>query len=293
MRMIGHIADEVSARKLADYLFVQGIRNQIEPESTGWSIWVHEEEQLEAARRALAQFQADPTHPAVQQSTTQAKKLRTQEQEQVKAAQKRFFDRDRVWPTRGAGGIVTLILFALCLAAAYLTKLENHGKFVELFLMSKIHVMRQAFDLPEISQGEYWRMITPIFVHFGFLHIIFNMMGMLDLGTMVERQMGSWRYLLLVLALAVISNYGQCMFGGPVFGGMSGVLYGLFGYAWMRGKHDPASGLTLFPQTVLMMMIWFFACLFQLIPHVANAAHGVGLAVGMACGFVTARLARR
>jgi len=293
MRMIGHIADEASARKLADYLFVQGIRNQIEPEPSGWSIWVHEEEQLAAAREALALFESDPTHPAVQQSSTHAKKLRAEEQAHAKTAQKRFFDRDRVWPTRNAGGIVTLLLFVLCLLTAYVTHLGGNEKTVAFFLMSKVRAMGPFLDLPEIKQGEYWRLITPIFLHFGWLHIIFNMMGMLDLGTVVERQMGFWRYLLLVLALAIVSNCGQYIFSGPVFGGMSGVLYGLFGYAWMRGKHDPASGLTLFPQTVSMMMIWFFACLFQLIPHVANAAHGVGLALGMACGFVSARLAQR
>jgi GlpG protein len=82
----------------------------------------------------------------------------------------------------------------------------------------------------------------------------------------------------------VLSNLGQHYFKGPFFEGMSGVVYGLLGYIWMKGKFDPASGLYLHPQTVVMMLIWFFACLFKLIPNVANWAHGVGLVVGMAWG---------
>jgi GlpG protein len=84
-----------------------------------------------------------------------------------------------------------------------------------------------------------------------------------------------------------LSNLAQYYYKGPVFGGMSGVIYGLLGYVWIRGKFDPASGLYLHSYNVMMMLIWFFACLFNLIPNVANAAHAVGLVVGMAWGYLS------
>ena len=76
--------------------------------------------------------------------------------------------------------------------------------------------------------------------------------------------------------------------GSPLFGGMSGVVYGLLGYIWLRGKFDPGSGLYLHSSTVTMMIIWFFICLSGLLPfNVANTAHGVGLAMGMAWGYLS------
>jgi GlpG protein len=89
--------------------------------------------------------------------------------------------------------------------------------------------------------------------------------------------------------MGVLSNLGQYFADGPGFGGMSGVVYGLLGYIWMRGKFDPGSGLFLHPTTVVMMLI----CLAFGYTHylqIANTAHSVGLGVGVVWGFLAARL---
>src|SRR5207244_232332 len=62
---------------------------------------------------------------------------------------------------------------------------------------SKLHTIRS---------GEIWRLVTPIFLHFGFLHIIFNMMFLYDVGGRIEMFRGRWRSVLLVLVSAVLSN---------------------------------------------------------------------------------------
>jgi GlpG protein len=148
-------------------------------------------------------------------------------------------------------------------------------------------------DLPEIRHGEVWRLVTPIFIHFTIAHILFNMLWLFDLGTMIERRQSTRVLSVLVLVIAVLSNFGQYLWQGPVFGGMSGVVYGLIGYIWLRGKFDPASGLFLHSSTVTMAVIWFVLCLVGVIPHVANAAHGVGFAVGIVWGYISAFLANR
>ena len=76
-----------------------------------------------------------------------------------------------------------------------------------------------------------------------------------------------------------------------MFGGMSGVVYGLLGYIWIRGKYDASSNLFVHPQTVMMMIIWFFLCLIGLIGNVANTVHGIGLATGIIWGYVSAQIA--
>jgi GlpG protein len=95
---------------------------------------------------------------------------------------------------------------------------------------------------------------------------------------------------MLVLVIAAASNMGQFLMSGPLFGGMSGVVYGLLGYTWIRGKYDPSSGLFVHPQTVTLMIVWFFVCLVGLVGHVANTAHGVGFAVGITWGFISAKI---
>ncbi len=138
-----------------------------------------------------------------------------------------------------------------------------------------------------LQNGEFWRLFTPMFIHFGLMHIFFNMMWLLDLGSMVEQAKGSFFLFFFIAVISGSSNLAQYVFGNPLFGGMSGVNYGLVGYIWMKGRYDPASGLGLHKNTILMMVGWYLACLVGIIPHVANAAHSVGFAGGMVWGFLS------
>jgi membrane associated rhomboid family serine protease len=135
-------------------------------------------------------------------------------------------------------------------------------------------------------RGEVWRVITPIFIHFGPLHILFNLLWLRDLGSMIEGRQSTWYLGLLVLVMAIGSNVAQFLVSGPVFGGMSGVVYGLLGYVWLRGKFDPASGLFLHQSTVVMMMIWFVAGYTGILGNIANTAHAAGLGIGAAWGYL-------
>jgi membrane associated rhomboid family serine protease len=192
-------------------------------------------------------------------------------------------------------GILTIALIAVSIIAGVLTKLGEDNRFVQPL---SITAYQHSFGypqwqkgLPEIRQGQVWRLFTPMFLHFGWLHILFNLLWLRDLGSMIEARKGPWLLLLLVLVIAGSSNLAQYLVSGPTFGGMSGVVYGLLGYMWMQGKFDPASRLSLEPQTVTMMIVWFFLCLFGLVGPIANTVHGVGLVVGIVWGFLAARLA--
>jgi GlpG protein len=135
-----------------------------------------------------------------------------------------------------------------------------------------------------VRSGEIWRLITPIFIHFGPTHLLFNMLVLYDLGRLIEKAQGTKRLALLVVVIGVGSNIGQYLIGGPGFGGMSGVLYGMVGYIWLRSQCDPASGLMISPMTLGVMLVWFFLCLFGIIPGVANGTHAIGLVMGIIWG---------
>jgi GlpG protein len=123
-------------------------------------------------------------------------------------------------------------------------------------------------------------------MHFSIFHILFNMMWMRDLGSAIERKEGMAYFAGLVVATAVVSNLGQFYVDGPNFGGMSGVNYALFGYAWMRSKFDPFSGYAMHRSTVGTMMAWYFICFTGMLGPVANAAHSFGLGMGIVWGFI-------
>ena len=295
MRLIGQIADEASARTLGDYLLVQGIENQVEEQgSEGWGLWVNDEDKVEAAAKILHEFSEYSADPKYRATSKKAAGIREQQTEERAAYQKKVRDRRMLFrPLTGYGfGPLTFVLIVLCVVVAVLSGLGDNPEGIMPLFINDFRVNPGTYEwipnrLPEIMHGQIWRLITPIFIHFGILHLLFNMLWLRDLGSMIEGRQSSWHLFFLVLVIAVLSNLAQFYWGGPVFGGMSGVVYGLFGYIWIRGKYDPASGLGLHMYTVWMMIIWFFACLVNLVPNVANATHTVGLVTGMAWGYLS------
>lgn len=286
MRLIGHLADEVTARTFGDYLYVQGIENQLENQrDSGWGIWVADEDKIERAAGLLTAFRQDPKAAKYQAQAKSAAQLRAEQEKSEAAYRKRLRDRRHLFRSLTAYGFGPLT-FVLIVASVVVFVLSGWGEKVEP-IMGLFITADPDSGLAEIRQGELWRLFTPIFIHFSPLHILFNMLWLRDLGSMIEGRQSSWHLLFLVVAIAASSNLAQYYFRGPLFGGMSGVVYGLLGYVWIRGKCDPASGLFVHQSTVTMMIIWFFLCFTNLIGHVANYAHAAGLILGMAWGYLS------
>jgi GlpG protein len=293
MRLIGHLADEKTARTFADYLYVRKIESQLEYEKPdGWGIWIHDEDKLEEATQLLTAFQTDPNGPQYRAEAKSAAGLRAEVEKGEASWRKKLHDRRHLFrPLRDYGfGLVTFALIVISVVVALFSKLGDDPRLIMRLFITEYSLSDNLLQwngaLPEIRHGQVWRLITPIFIHFGLLHLFFNMLWLRDLGSMIEARQ-SWKLLaVLVLVIAAGSNLAQYFFGGPMFGGMSGVVYGLLGYIWMRGKFDPGSGLYLHPSTVTMMIIWFFVCFTPILPHVANAAHAAGLIMGLAWGYL-------
>jgi GlpG protein len=177
-------------------------------------------------------------------------------------------------------GTMTPVFIALSLAISF-AMLTTGGKDVaSLWFFSQEET--QLFE--EIKSGQWWRLWSPIFLHFGLLHIIFNMLVFKDFGPLIEHQHGLKRALIWIAAIALFSNVAQYLVQGPQFGGMSGVLFGMLGIIWTYKVFNPESEFSLPKSSVTMLLVWFFMCLFGLIPNIANTAHAVGLTVGMLIG---------
>ena len=80
------------------------------------------------------------------------------------------------------------------------------------------------------------------------------------------------------------SNYAQYLAGGPEFGGMSGVVFGLFGYVLVMARFAPSARMVMIPSNAVFVMVWFVVCLTGAVGPIANWAHGIGLVLGVAFG---------
>ncbi len=157
----------------------------------------------------------------------------------------------------------------------------------------------QIFVFGGLDGGGYWRLVTPIFLHFGIIHFVFNALWLALLGSKVERFAGHTQCLMLILFIAIFSNTGQYLWSGSVrFGGMSGVIYGLLGYLWVHQWLAPNHHFFLPKELVGFMLLWLLVCMSGALDYVlgigvANAAHFIGLVTGMFLGLVFGFLASR
>jgi GlpG protein len=295
MRCIGRLDNQSQAEQLGHYLYGQAIENQVEANSQGeWEIWVLDEDQMDQAKALLQAFSENPTDPSVAQGVQAGVKKQAQLKQERTANRARIVDaRTMLQRPQITMGWVTISLIVISVGLGLLTKLGEKEAFVLPFQITELltpdnHVLNKT-QLPEIRGGQVWRLFTPMFLHFGILHLVFNMWWMKDLGSVIESHKGPWTLLGLALTISILSNVAQFYMSGPRFGGMSGVVFGLLGYLWMQGKFNPRGALHLNPQTVQFMMIWFVICLTGMVGPVANTVHGVGAFVGMAWGFVSAK----
>jgi len=291
MRQVGNFSNESDAHRFAAYLLQQNIDALVERDSEQWVVWVRNEDQRLDARAAMDHFLSHPRDPRYQQVE---KTVEFQRHETVRPATPRlqlswrrpFGDRsNRPDVVLAIIVISTLVTLGSWLPSGSLSDtLTGVLQYVDTF-------DRAAGQDPfySIKQGELWRLVTPIFLHFHWDHILFNVVMFYYLGAQIERLRGPIALGLLMLLLSIISNTTQAYFGSPDFGGLSGVVYGLMGYIWIKSSYEPDSGFVLDPLILVALLAWFFLCLFWPTHVIANYAHLGGLITGIVIGLAPSR----
>ena len=323
MRCIGSLPDSALARRFGDYLVSEGVPNQVEENSAGrWDVWVINDDQLDEARGELARFEAEPAAARYDGVSAEARRIRSAEQERAERLRRNYTDVRTQWARAGAMPAVTLVLICLALVVAAGTKLGDGATPMLNWLLfapfdQAVEIAtedrRSAFTGDDVDfsggnmfgailAGQVWRLITPIFIHFGPLHLVFNLYWVFHFGRMIEGRKGSLFFSLLVFAAALLGNLGEAAwvelsplndgFRYAAFGGLSGVVYGLFGYAWLTGRRRPHEQIGVDPQTALILFAWLILCMTGLLGSIANAAHVAGLLSGLALAWLNPRLPR-
>jgi GlpG protein len=288
MRQVGILATQQDAERFADYLVTLGVPSRVDPAPNGFSVWVIEENDVDRAKQTLGEFQANPTDPRYTAAHGTAEELRQRQAAERRKAQRKIIDLSQRWngPLRRQIPL-TMSLIGLSVAATLLSDFSAHRNEVSRWLI----LSKTGMALTELWHGQVWRLWTPMFLHAGPLHLLFNMYWLYIFGSAIEIRMGMRVLAALVLATQLASDLGQLFINQPDFVGFSGAVYGLFGYIWMKARYDPGAGLFLDSRTVLLMMVWLLLCT-RFVESVANGAHIGGLIAGIALGYPFRRLLR-
>jgi GlpG protein len=278
VRRLAEASDREEARRIVDALLVAGIEAEAHSDA-GTEIWVFDAEDLEPARQKLEVFRRE----GVPDAAAAAKEIRSRERRDREDHVQRVHDlRDRWFGSSHAPGIVTIFLIVASVAVG-LVDLVGEPEAGRMWNLTIDH-WESVEPLARVREGEVWRLVTPIFLHFGIFHLGFNMLWTWSLGNQVEHNHGSLALLALVLVSALAGNLGQYAVSGPSFGGMSGVVYALFGFKWMNARFNRGYAYSIDGTTTVFIMLWFVACATGMFGPIANVGHGAGLVVGLIAG---------
>ncbi len=170
-------------------------------------------------------------------------------------------------------------------AVALITMLGAY--FLEYFLIARLQLDPRAWFLYD-GFALLWHSISPIFLHFSIEHFIFNMLSFWYLGSSLERNL-PWFYFISMLTLcALCSNYGQLYSSGPLFGGLSGVVYGFMGFAFIYQKFYRSLNVPngLFYMAFIWLLLGFSNVLASIGLNMANIAHLIGMLCGLLNGIL-------
>ena len=268
MRQVGQFDQEKLALRFWGYLQQQKIDSSLEEDETSgeWTIWVDDEEKIVDALLKFKQFTENP-EDKIFLSTDSVNKLSGVPKKETKSSRFKEFKLSDRWKKNHNGpGTVTLSLIITCVGIFLLSGMGKNTQIVGPLFMSE----KMDGQLSEFLSGEIWRLITPIFLHFNLLHILFNMLWLYDLGSQIEGKKGWKFFVTFVVILGFFSNFSQFIVSGPNFGGMSGVVYGLFGYAWIKSRFDPGDGFQIDPTVAMIMFGFFILCFTGIFGGVAN-----------------------
>ena len=285
MRKVGDFKLEKEALVFWSFLSKEKIDSSLEEKEgeEGYEIWISDEDQINEASFHYQEFLKNHDDPKFKVKLKDKRKPESLP-ESKKSGFKQYNLGNKWRSQEKSPGVVTLALIITSVAVFLISGMGKNTQIIGPFFISE----EINGGLDEIISGQFWRLITPIFLHFNLLHILFNCMWLHSLGSQIEKKKGTKFFTTFILCTAIVSNLSQFLITGPAFGGMSGVVYGLFGYVWIKSRLDPGDGFYIDPVVAMIMLGFFLVCFTGAFGGVANWAHAGGLIVGLGWGYGSA-----
>ncbi|WP_270835994.1 rhomboid family intramembrane serine protease GlpG [Aeromonas sp. QDB30] len=264
------LGDARMAQALVDYLATLGIPCELTQSELGVSVWLADERRLAQAQQEVKRFLSEPNHPRYMEASWQS----------GHADARIDYSKGMTDPVTDflhQAGPLTLVVIIACLA---IYALDAIG--LPIFDELAFHP-----TLAQFTDWQAWRYVTPAFIHFSVLHLVFNLLWWWYLGGQIEQRLGSGKLFILLIVGAALPNIAEFFASGPRFGGLSGVVYALLGYSWLRARLQPDCGLAMPPALMGFILVWLVLGFLDMLgTPTANMAHLVGLLVGLAQGWL-------
>lgn len=264
------------ANTLVAYMQANNIACSCQAQEQQFQVILHDDSDLEEAKQMLLEFVQNPNAKKFQSFAWQIAAPA-----ELGAGNSHF----------SLSNIANSLFKSPFAAAILLIALAIHGL---VFVFGQFELFDHLYFQPwsEVMQsGEVWRLITPTLMHFSALHIIFNLVWWWILGSDIEHKLGLGLLVAIYLITGLLSNLAQFWVSGPNFGGLSGVVYGLFGFVWWMGWLRPDKGLSLSKPLIGFMLLWLvigFADVLWI--NMANTAHLTGLVSGCLLALLASRV---
>ena len=186
---------------------------------------------------------------------------------------------------------VPIILIAIAIAVVSnfgsVIAVIEHLTYTNIYISNSGTLSIASFNQTFLLENQWWRLISPIFIHFSFAHLAFNCLWVYVLGEKIEKIDGKLTFIIIILISSICSNSLQYFWSGSsLFGGLSGVIYGLLGFCMILEMESTYQRYELPPALYLFMIVWLalgFIGILDLFGfgRVANFAHLGGLVSGM------------
>jgi membrane associated rhomboid family serine protease len=143
---------------------------------------------------------------------------------------------------------------------------------------------KAALNGPAVANGDWWRIITAGFMHYGLLHLAFNMYALYLLGSSLERYVGSLRFGLIYLLSALSGSFGALLLSpNSLTAGASGAIFGLMGAMLVLERHR---GVQLLGGSIGGLLVVNLIFTFAYAGSISVGGHIGGLIGGVLTGVV-------
>ena len=171
----------------------------------------------------------------------------------------------------------------------------NFYQYLYFLSPSENQLYFSSLEETYLVKGEYWRIFSPALMHFSLTHLLFNCLWVYVVGLEIQRVQGKLALLLIIFTSGIISNFSEFFLYESIrFGGLSGVVYGLFGYCFSKEiilkKHQFGFPPALYTFIFIWLLIGYTDILYYLgFGMVANGAHLGGLLSGILIGIIPSK----
>jgi len=256
------------------------------PENAAWDMMKKNQKNLQKFAAALEVVKPQATPEKLAQWREELNKLRQTTDAVVEEKQKENEEVEKVMNLSAGKKTVTYGIMGINVAVFVLMAITG----VSLFEPTNLDIVHWGANYQPLTvdEGQWWRLLTNIFVHIGLIHILFNMYALYMVGIYLEPMLGKSRYAVAYLCTGIFASLTSIGWHGDevISAGASGAIFGLYGVflALLTTNLIPKSARKALLQSIGIFVV--YNLVYGMKSGIDNAAHLGGVVSGFVIGYL-------